>query len=376
MRFNWKLLGYQLGTMLTNPRHPVFRVGFRRLRFYGAFLALFVVGQGLSWLFFLLDHLFFPGFRRRRPSGPIFVVGNFRSGTTFLHRLLWQDDETFTSLTTREIYVTPSVSQRKLWQLLLSVDRRVGRPFARWLEHVDKAVLGKIRFHRVALEDTEEDEGLLLYLWESLFTWFFFPTGGRERDFFDFDNRVSPRRRRRILSFYDYVLRRHLYAHRSRQVLLSKNPSFSAKIRAVAERFPDARFIFVRRRPEEVVPSMINWFSFVWHYFGNPTERFPYRERIADLAGHWQKHALRSLSELPPERVRVVDFDTLVNDVEGTVRDIYAHFGLRVPRRMSLTLARAQEDSRGFVPTSRLSLADVGIDTDSIQKRFDLPPVS
>lgn len=376
MRFNWRLFLYQISTIFTLPRHPVFRFGLRRLRFYGAFFALFLVGQSLAWLHFALDHLFFPGFRRTRVAGPLFVVGNFRSGTTFLHRLLWQDSDTFTSLTTREIYVTPSVSQRKLWGLLLRVDDYVGRPFQRWLARIDREVLNRIKFHRVGLEETEEDEGLLLYLWESLFTWFFFPTGGWERDFFDFDNRVGPGRKRRVLRFYDFCMRRHLYAHRTDRTLLSKNPSFSAKVRSVAREFPDARFVYVRRRPEEVVPSMINWFAFVWHYFGNPDERFPYRERIADLAGHWQAHALRELTTLPAERVLVIDFDDLVGDVAGTVKRIYHHFGFRITPVMEAALERAQQESREFVPHARLSLDDVGIDGESIAGRFQLPPVS
>jgi hypothetical protein len=376
VRFNWRLLAYQLSTVFLKPRHPVFRFGVRRLRFYGSFAALFIIGQGMAWLHFLLDTLFFPRFRRAKVEGPVFVIGNFRSGTTFLHRLLWQDAETFTSLTTREIYVTPSVSQRKLWDLLLAVDRRLGGRFARFLEHIDADILGNIRFHRVGLEQTEEDEGLLLYLWESLFTWFFFPTKGHERDFFDFDRRVPPGRRRRILRFYDMCIRRHVYAHRTSRLVLSKNPSFSAKVRSVAREFPNARFIYVRRRPEEVVPSMINWFSFVWHYFGNPEERFPYSEDIADLAGHWQTHALRELAELPEERVHIVDFDDLVGDVSGTVRAIYRHFGIPLSAGMAETLEQAQRESQSFIPHARLSLADVGIDGESLSDRFHLPPVS
>jgi hypothetical protein len=171
-------------------------------------------------------------------------------------------------------------------------------------------------------------------------------------------------------------MRRHLYAHRTGRTLLSKNPSFSAKVRSVAREFPDARFVYVRRRPEEVVPSMINWFAFVWHYFGNPDERFPYRERIADLAGHWQAHALRELTTLPAERVLVIDFDDLVGDVAGTVKRIYHHFGFRITPLMEAALERAQQESREFVPHARLSLDDVGIDGESIAGRFQLPPVS
>ncbi len=57
------------------------------LRPLGAF-ALLQVRQAISATTLALDHLFFPGHRRQPIDRPIFIIGNPRSGTTFLHRLL------------------------------------------------------------------------------------------------------------------------------------------------------------------------------------------------------------------------------------------------------------------------------------------------
>src|SRR6201995_5278706 len=57
------------------------------LRPLGAF-ALLPVRQAISATTLGLDHLFYPRHRKQSIDRPIFIIGNPRSGTTFLHRLL------------------------------------------------------------------------------------------------------------------------------------------------------------------------------------------------------------------------------------------------------------------------------------------------
>ena len=53
----------------------------------GTFLIL-QVRQGISATTLGLDHLIYPRHRKQVIDRPIFIIGNPRSGTTFLHRLL------------------------------------------------------------------------------------------------------------------------------------------------------------------------------------------------------------------------------------------------------------------------------------------------
>ena len=73
-----------------------------------------------------LDQLFYPDLIHQAVEQPIFIVGNFRSGTTLLHRLLAKD-ERFTGMKSWEIYVssvhratkTPALGdadQPQVWQ--------------------------------------------------------------------------------------------------------------------------------------------------------------------------------------------------------------------------------------------------------------------
>ena len=88
MLFNYRLLSSQLFFSLFATRGTHLRLRPRRLRFLAAFSLLFPVMLLSSWIGFALDLLFYRRFRDIPVRSPVFIIGNFRSGSTFLHRLL------------------------------------------------------------------------------------------------------------------------------------------------------------------------------------------------------------------------------------------------------------------------------------------------
>ena len=76
---------------------------------------------------YLLDNLFYPDHQDQEIKEPVFIVGNFRSGTTFLHRLLNKDDQS-TSFSSWELYLAPSVVGRFFYRWLMKINYAVGNP--------------------------------------------------------------------------------------------------------------------------------------------------------------------------------------------------------------------------------------------------------
>ena len=70
----------------------------RRLLVMIAFYTVFPLLELTIWTGLLLDRIFFPGFRREAVSSPLFIIGNPRSSTTFLHRLISKDVGQFTTM--------------------------------------------------------------------------------------------------------------------------------------------------------------------------------------------------------------------------------------------------------------------------------------
>jgi len=63
---------------------------------------IFPVLQVLNFIILMLDNVFFPGYRKVQIKNPVFIIGNARSGTTYIHRLM-SLDKNFSSFKAWEI---------------------------------------------------------------------------------------------------------------------------------------------------------------------------------------------------------------------------------------------------------------------------------
>ena len=115
-----------------------------------------------------LDHLFFPGFQRLEVRAPVFVLGNARSGTTQLHRLLAADRRHFFYFRTWEI-LCPAITQKKLVRAVARLDSRfAGGWLARRLgKREDQALAKARRMHDWRLTGPEEDGFLEVHTFDS-----------------------------------------------------------------------------------------------------------------------------------------------------------------------------------------------------------------
>jgi hypothetical protein len=91
----------------------------------------------LGWLGFALDEVFFSAYRKQVVEKPLFIVSNFRSGSTFVQRTLMRDEATFTGMRTGDIYLMPSITQRRIFSLLASVDALFGHICEKALRRLD-----------------------------------------------------------------------------------------------------------------------------------------------------------------------------------------------------------------------------------------------
>ena len=376
MRFNYRLFYKNLLDALFAGEKEHQRLTAKRIKSLVVFAVIYIYEFFALRLFMILDDVFFPAYRREAVEKPTFIIGNFRSGTTLLQRLLARDSLNFTALETWEIYLAPTISQRKFFRGVLLAERLIGSPIKKAVNRVQEQVLDKIDFHRVGLREPEEDVGLLLYIWEGLFVWFFFPRSLSTLPYPRFDQQADPGRKRRVLSFYESMVKRHLYYHRTRRphaprrVFLSKNPAFSPMVASLTKRFPDARFVYMARHPVEMLPSEINWFAYCIDYFGSPTTRFPYVSEIAAMCRHWYEYPVEFLNALPPQRSFIARFDDVLADLEGLVRRIYEQFGLELSDEF-LSLVHAEvEHAKRFVPRAKRSLTEVGLERDEVLEMF------
>lgn len=346
----------------------------RRTLVVTAFFAVFPLFETAVWMGLWWDEILFPGYRRRRVEAPVFIAGNPRSGTTFLHRLLARDRR-FVTMKMWEILLAPSVFARKIVGLFGAVDRLVGRPFTRGRERVEDVWHEQNVMHRVSLNEPEEDDYLLLHTWSALTTGLSSGVLCEALPYTFFDEALPRERRDRIMGFYRRCLQRHLHAHRAKpgSVYLAKNPALCPKLATVYEHFPDARVIYLVRNPLEMLPSYVSMMEFSWRAVGMPVEgrhRRALHDYLFAMASHWYRHALEVLDRVPDAQAVVVRYDDLVTDPEATVRTIYDRLGLEIDDDFARVLARETDRARRYASRHDYGLEELGLSREHILSEF------
>jgi hypothetical protein len=291
-----------------------------------AFLALEVVHR----IAFVLDDLFYPGWRDEPVEAPVFVVGAPRSGTTWFHRLLARDRATFTAMSLGEILVAPAVCQKKLLLGLAALDRWLGAPLARAYRALHKrspSPFGDV--HEYDLMAAEEDELLMLHLWASHIQCLLCAHDPYQETLAYFDRNASRDRRSKVMGFYRDMLKRHLYVVGGRRHFLSKNPCFAARLLSLNETFPDARMVVMLRTADQVIPSVLNLTAVVASALCNRDLEGPaHVERTLRLVEHFYQHPADVGPTLFAGRLRNIAYTALLGDLEQEALAVYALLGV------------------------------------------------
>ena len=337
------------------------------------FLALFYPIWGcialFAWIGFLADDIFFPGYRKQAVEKPLFIVSNFRSGSTFVQRTLTRDEATFSGLRTADIYLMPSVTQRRIFSQLARIDALFGHICEKALRRLDALSLGKLKIHSFSLFDPEEDEHLLFYVWSTLFAAFAFPYLDEMPPYQYFDTEIPRAERMRIMAFYRSCIKRHLFATGDRHYL-AKNPLSCARIESLLETFPDARFVYLVRNPLEMLPSTVSLFNYMWRLFGRPPREYPHCDEILAWTKYWYDHPLQVIDRESSDRCMIVKYDELVQSPDSVFRSIYARFGYPQSEALESLLRDAVATAQAHSSSHEYSYKAMGFTRQQIMREF------
>src|ERR1051325_432829 len=337
----------------------------KRITFLLLFYLVWPIGALTHWVCFFLDDIFFPGHKTQPIEKPLFILGNLRSGSTFLHRLLSRDSDTFTSLTIWDIYLTPSVTQKKVTQVVSRLDKNLGGHLHRLLYEFDRRTLGQLKIHPISFFQPEEDENILLHSWDSLWVSFLFPFMDEFPNYQHFDEALPPERKRLIMRFYKSMLQRHMYAT-GKKYFVAKNPAFSPKIETLIEFFPDACIIYLARNPLDMLPSTVSWINYARRVFTEPKQKYLYLEEIVDFTQHWYRYPLKYLDAHPSPRYLILNYDDLIQRPEQVIRSFYEQFGYPDKPGLDRIVDEAVKETLSFNSDHIYSYEEMGFTREQI----------
>ena len=371
------LIASAVRTVLTS-RWPQ---NWRRLQWLFIFAVAWPLIKAISIPCLMLDYVLYPGFRKVEVKEPLFIVGNWRTGSTLLYRTIARDEEGVACFKMIDAFL-PAVSMKRAAALLGRVDRALGGFGYRVAMALDRAFLSEYsRIHDTGFFKPEEDDFALIVDFCSSAMFELFPMVKRFRRLFWVDQEMPRIQRDFVMQRYHRLVRRQLYHLGPHKRFVSKNPMFTHKIEALSRYFPDAKFVHLVRNPVNTVVSTASLFHFVWHETGALPPDQQDMDTVLELCHSGYRHASRCASELPEGRWVNLRFDDLVGNPGGTVRMVWDHFGWPVTPSLDVVLAGAGKRQKKWRNEHSYTPAEFGLSEAQIYSEFryvyeehDFPP--
>jgi hypothetical protein len=244
---------------------------------------------------------------------PVFIIGHWRSGTTFLHELMHLD-ERFGSPTTYECFAPHHCILTEWWVTL----------FFFWLmprqRPMDNMVMGWSR--------PQEDEFALLTLGAPTpYLRMAFPNDGPVcMEFLDMQGCSAD-----DLARFEQALTHfaRIITYKTEKRLLFKSPPHTGRVEVLAKLFPGAKFIHITRNPESLFPSTVR----LWESLDDVQAlQRPKHEGLEEYVFECLTRMYRGFEDqrprLDPANIIDLRYEDLVADPVGEVERIYQRLNL------------------------------------------------
>lgn len=270
---------------------------------------------------------------------PIFILGHYRSGTTFLFKLL---------------SLNPNWCTPRIFDLIFPY-QPVG--WSNFTIRILNPLLKLIQIHNpffnnqiLNLEDPAEDELCLTLMGSSYAAYwgYLFPLNYA----FHFnkslrleDHKTKECWKRQYLFFTKRMVKRN----KGKRIVF-KSPTNTARIKTLLELFPDSKFIFIHRNPYEVFYSTKKlWETTILPAFSLQSLS---EQAISDniFAQYLLMHEAyeKNKGSIPEENLVEIDYQSLITDPANTILELYNHLNFKTYPQFSKDLAKFTKKEQSY----------------------------
>ena len=340
----YKILGKTFGSWIS----PIF-TGF-----------LLLILRFIVFLGSIIDYLCFSKIRKGKIKRPILIVGNPRSGTTFLHHYL-----------TKNNLGTGS----QLWQMIYPsvVLQKIIRPFLPLLEKISPTKHHSTDAHKTSLQSVETDDVSILFRYLDGFFLYGFLLSWHQDNLFDW---VDPNKRdtsKRDFDWLESMWIKVLISNKQDQII-GKLFSISANMPKFLERFPDSKILYMIRDPLSVIPSGLSLVTGVldkkFNFWSMPKEK---RQQFIEKLYTALKELLLRFHDdwinnrIDKKRVMIVRFDQMMSNFDILMGEILEFVDFKGTKEFMNDIKKTSEKQKIFKSGHNYNLEKFGLTEEKIR---------
>lgn len=281
-----------------------------------AFMTFIITVMGIPAFF---EWLIFKGKIKKTElkKDPIYIVGHWRTGTTYLQNLFTRDPQFAWFDPLRTITINNCI-------LLKPILKPFIKKYIKGTRQMDNLEYDlNLPMEEVFAQATISDQAVSHMLC--------FPGNGEGIKYVDsaFTDEQSKEKQDEWIEDYKYILKKVTYLYGGRQLLL-KSPENTCRIAFLKKNFPRAKFINIYRNPYKIVMSTINMYHKEMGIFGlndaPPDEMI--EDVVIDLCARIYRKAFAELYAIPEEDRIDICYEDFCKDPMGYTKKIYDHLGI------------------------------------------------
>jgi hypothetical protein len=326
------------------------------------FTAIFFLHIIVSF-FMVLDHIFFPSLSKKKIKSPIIIVGNPRSGTTFIQRFLVDNG-----------FGTGS----RLWKLIYPslTLQTILKPFLPIIEKLSPAKHHANAAHKTSMTSIETDDPALMFRYfDGFFLFGFFLSWSTEdyTDMFDPELRDTSKR---DFNWLEKVWRRILVSEKKDRIV-GKLFSLGVRLPSFLKKFPDAKILYTARDPLAIVPSGMSLVTGVldgaFGFWKLPEEKrtnFLNRLYKGFLQLSMRFHRDWVSGAIDRSKVKIVTYDRMMQNFDTLMGEIVEFVGADMTPELEAEIKKTADKQRAFKSEHKYDLAKFGLTEEQIRKDY------
>ena len=273
---------------------------------------------------------------------PIIIVGNPRSGTTFLHRFLIDQN---------------IGSGSELWQMLYPsiFVQKIIKPLLPIMEKISPARHHSTKAHETSLTSVETDDVSLLFRYlDGFFFYGFFLTFDDEDLFHWIDPDIRDTSKRDF-DWFESMWKRNMITNKGHRYI-GKLFSLSSNLPNFQKRFKDAKVLYMIRDPLSVIPSGLSLVTGVlekrfgfWSLDEETKKKSINRLYLAlvELLKRFQRDW--GNNTIDRDRVMIIRFDDMMTDFESLMHNIINFLDLENTDHLKKAIKKTAEKQRQYI---------------------------